>query len=71
MEKVLLKYNQTLRLKGYSENTIRSYKAMFKKFLKEFKGEALEEITTDQIRKYLYRMIDIRSKSSYPSLIAN
>ena len=63
MEKILLKYNQTLRLKGYSENTIRTYNAMFKKFLKEFMGVALEEITTDQIRKFLLRMIDEQSIS--------
>lgn len=64
MENILVKYNQILKLKGYSENTIRTYNAMFKKFLKEFKGMAPEEVTTDQIRRFLLRMIDEHSISN-------
>ncbi len=72
MEKALEQFNRTLRLKGYSENTIRTYNAMFIKFLKVFKDREPEQITTDQIRRFLLWMIDTKGiSSSYQNQLIN
>jgi len=72
MEKALEQFNRTLRLKGYSENTIRTYNAMFIKFLKVFKDRDPEQITTDQIRQFLLWMIDTKGiSSSYQNQLIN
>ncbi|HEY4539689.1 MAG TPA: tyrosine-type recombinase/integrase [Faecalibacter sp.] len=44
---------QQLKLKGYSPNTRRTYGSELISFLKMFSKYAIEDITTDQIRRYL------------------
>jgi len=58
MEKQINDFNRILRLKAYSENTIRTYNAMLVKFFDVFKDHDPEKITTDQIRRFLLWMID-------------
>ena len=46
-------YIQTLKLKSYSANTIRTYSAEFVNFLIVFKNYNPHDISTDLIRRYL------------------
>ena len=51
------KAEQKLILKGYSPNTLKSYKSELASFLKYFENHDLKNITKDQIESYIYYMI--------------
>lgn len=54
------------------DNTIRTYNAMFIKFLMVFKDRDPKQITTDQIRRFLLWMIDTKGiSSSYQNQLIN
>jgi site-specific recombinase XerD len=72
MKEILAKYNETLKLRSYSENTIRVYNAMFTKYLKAFKDNDPEKITTDQIKSFLLWKINSEDIStSYQNQLIN
>jgi len=48
---------QKLLLKGYSTNTLRSYKSELAVFLKYFENLDLKNITKDQVESYLFHLI--------------
>jgi integrase/recombinase XerD len=63
---------KTLVIKNYSENTIRTYKAMLGGFLDHYSGINPELITEEQIRDYLLYLIDERGVSlSYQNQAIN
>jgi len=49
---------QKLLLKGYSLNTLKSYKSELASFLKYFENLDLKNITKDQIEGYIYHLIN-------------
>ncbi len=54
---ILAETEQKLILKGYSPNTIRTYKFELSVFLKYFENIDLKTVTKDQIENYLYYLI--------------
>ena len=50
----LTKLNQTLTLKAYSPNTIRTYTGEFNAFLQTIGSTAAESFTTDRVKDYLF-----------------
>ncbi|MCD6441465.1 MAG: site-specific integrase [Candidatus Marinimicrobia bacterium] len=65
-------FEETLRLKRYSENTIKSYKSHFSRFLAYYSGYDLEQITDEQIRAYLLYLVTKKSVStSYQNQVIN
>jgi site-specific recombinase XerD len=54
---VLAQAEQKLILKGYSPNTIRTYKAELSYFLKYFENTDLKTVTKEQIENYIYYLI--------------
>ena len=72
MDEILTIYNETFKLRSYSENTIRTYNAMFTKFLRAFKGHYPDEIKTDKIKRFLLWKIDTDNIStSYQNQLIN
>ena len=49
------KYNQQLKLKNYSQNTIKSYGHCFQIFLDHFNNANVESLTKEQITSFLYK----------------
>lgn len=49
------KYNEQLKLKGYSLNTIYSYNHCFEKFLDHFRDKDVSTLTKDEITEFLYQ----------------
>ncbi|MBN2789550.1 MAG: tyrosine-type recombinase/integrase [Candidatus Delongbacteria bacterium] len=49
------KYNQKLKLKGYSFNTISSYNHCFEKFLDHFRNKDVSTLTKEEITEFLYK----------------
>ena len=52
--KALTKFNQTLTLKAYSTNTIRTYNSEFSVFLQTLGNTTAESFTTERIKAYLF-----------------
>jgi len=57
-------FEETLRLKRYSKNTIKSYKSHFSLFLAYYSGHDPEKITDEQIREYLLYLVNKKKVSS-------
>ena len=57
-------YLETLKLKNYSQATIKTYKLHFQRFLKHFPGTELKDITKEQIRKYILYLVQEKNYSS-------
>ena len=57
-------YLQTLKLKNYSEPTIKTYRLHFKRFLNYYSETKLETIKHEQIRKYLLYLIEEKHYST-------
>ena len=65
-------YIQALKTKRYSENTIRTYRAMFIKFMAAFPGRELSAIGGEEVKQFLYRQIDeLGISSSYQNQLIN
>jgi site-specific recombinase XerD len=65
-------FEKTLKLKRYSENTVKSYKSHFSKFLAYYTGHAPEQITDEQIRAYLLYLVTKKNVStSYQNQVIN
>ncbi len=63
---------KTLKLKDYSDNTVRTYLTMFKLFLQYFPDKNPEEMQDEQIREYLLFLIDEKNVSqSYQNQAIN
>ncbi|MFC2132900.1 phage integrase N-terminal SAM-like domain-containing protein [Bacteroidota bacterium] len=72
MEKQINDFNRILQLKAYSENTIRIYNTILVKFFDAFNSYDPEQITTDQIRRFLLWMIDNKGiRLSYQNQLIN
>jgi integrase/recombinase XerD len=48
-------YNQLLKLKNYSQNTIKSYTHCFWIFTEDFKTVNIDNLTNEQISNFLYK----------------
>ena len=59
-----VEYIETLKLKNYSVPTIKTYRLHFQRFLNYYHGINLEEITHEQIRKYLLYLVEERNYSA-------
>ena len=57
-------YIETLKLKNYSDPTIKSYRLHFKRFLNYYNGTKLEDINYEQIRKYLLYLVEEKKYST-------
>ena len=67
-----LEYVETLKLKRYSQNTIKSYKYHFALFLAYYSKYNPKDITDEQIRKYLLYLVDKKGVSiSYQNQVIN
>ena len=65
-------FEETLKLKRYSDNTIRSYKSHFSRFLAYYSGYDPEQITDEQIRAYLLYLVTKKNVStSYQNQVIN
>jgi len=65
-------YIRALRMKRYSENTIRTYQAMFLIFMKAFKDHDLSGIRPDEIKQFLYYYMEEKDiSSSYQNQLIN
>jgi site-specific recombinase XerD len=63
---------KTLKMKNYSENTIRTYLSMFDRFIKHFGGTDTDRISDSDIREYLLFLIVKRQVSqSYQNQAIN
>ena len=57
-------YVETLKLKNYSEITIKTYRLHFQRFLNFYPEIKLEDITHEQIRKYLLYLVQEKQYST-------
>ena len=57
-------FEETLTLKRYSNNTIKSYKSHFSLFLSHYSGHDPKEITDQQIREYLLYLVNKKKVSN-------
>ncbi len=57
-------YIETLKLKNYSDATIKTYRLHFQRFLKYYQNTKLKDITHEQIRKYLLYLVDKKKYST-------
>ena len=57
-------YIETLKLKNYSEPTIKTYRLHFQRFLKYYQKTKLEDLTHEQIRKYLLYLVEEKKYST-------
>ncbi|MBN1523538.1 MAG: tyrosine-type recombinase/integrase [Spirochaetales bacterium] len=65
-------FMDTLNLKRYSRNTIRTYKKQFISFLRYYSGTAPNDICEEQIRQYLLYLVNEKKVSqSYQNLAIN
>lgn len=65
-------YTNTLLRLRYSENTIRTYSALFSKFLGYFNGKRPDEISDEDIRNYMNHLVRTRKVSaSYQNQVIN
>lgn len=62
-EKYLLRLQEDLRLKNFTQNTCRDYYRFTKRFL-EFTGKDAMSITYADIRKFIFHMKDNESKKA-------
>lgn len=63
---------KSLKLKDYSDNTIRTYLTMFKMFLQFYPDRDPEEMNDEQIREYLLFLVDKKNVSqSYQNQAIN
>jgi integrase/recombinase XerD len=53
-----------LKLKNYSEPTIKTYRQYFQRFLNYYPNTKLEDITHEQIRKYLLYLVEAKDYST-------
>lgn len=60
----LCKMEEKLRVKRYSENTIRTYKALFSEFLKYYPAKEPNEINEEDIKNYLLFLVNQKKVSS-------
>ena len=54
---------KTLKLRQYSQNTIKTYISMFKMFMKYYSEKQLDEITEEEIRDYLLFLVEKKNVS--------
>ncbi|MBC8526343.1 MAG: phage integrase N-terminal SAM-like domain-containing protein [Candidatus Cloacimonetes bacterium] len=59
-----VEYIETLKLKNYSESTIKTYRLHFQRFLKYYQNTKLKAITHEQIRKYLLYLVEEKKYST-------
>ncbi|MDY6933432.1 MAG: site-specific tyrosine recombinase/integron integrase [Spirochaetota bacterium] len=65
-------YTETLKLKRYSRNTIKSYISHFNQFLNFYNNYDPKDITDEQIREYLLYIINNKDiSSSYQNQVIN
>ncbi|MBL7135232.1 MAG: site-specific integrase [Candidatus Marinimicrobia bacterium] len=65
-------FEEILKLRRYSENTVKSYKSHFSQFLAYYPGHAPEQITDEQIRAYLLYLVTKKNVSiSYQNQVIN
>ncbi|MDP8202636.1 MAG: site-specific integrase [Candidatus Tenebribacter burtonii] len=57
-------YLETLKLKNYSQATIKTYRLHFQRFLKYYGEIQLKDITHEQIRKYLLYLVEEKNYST-------
>ena len=57
-------YLETLKLKNYSEPTIKTYCLYFQRFLNYYNGTEIKAITHEQIRKYLLYLVEEKKYST-------
>ncbi len=57
-------YMETLKLKNYSEPTIKTYRLHFLRFLKYYSHFDLKDITYEQIREYLLYLVEMKEYST-------
>ena len=62
--KIPPEYLETLKLKNYSQATIKTYRLHFQRFLKYYSEIQLEDITHEQIRKYLLYLVQEKHYST-------
>ena len=61
--KLPAEYIETLKLKNYSEPTIKTYRLHFQQFLRYFKNTKPEEITFDEVRQYILYSVEKKKYS--------
>ena len=71
MKEELEKYNQLLKLKNYSQSTIKSYGHCFELFLDYFKGLDVRKLTKEQITNFLYKESQKGLSYGYQNQIIN
>ena len=54
---------QTLKLRGYSPRTIKTYIWFLKRFFEYFKGREYLKITKEEIESYLFEIIKTKNPS--------
>ncbi len=57
-------YQREMKLRNYSQRTIKTYTSLLKNFLDTFYPQDPRSITTDQIKKYLYAIINNKGLGS-------
>ncbi|MBC8416572.1 MAG: site-specific integrase [Candidatus Cloacimonetes bacterium] len=62
--KLPAEYIETLKLKNYSEPTIKTYRLHFQQLLRYFKNTKPEEITFDEIRQYILFLVEEKKYST-------
>ena len=60
----LSKYVETLKLMGYNESTIITYRQHFQRFLKYFDNSSPKDIPLDKIRQYILYLVDNKKYST-------
>jgi site-specific recombinase XerD len=63
-QKIPPEYLETLKLKNYSEPTLKTYRHHFQRFLNYYPNTKLEDITHEQIRKYLLYLVEEKNYST-------
>ena len=59
-----VEYIETLKLRNYSEPTIKTYRLHFRRFLKYYRSTKLTDITHEQIRQYLLYLVEEKKYST-------
>ena len=65
------KYDQLLKLKNYSQNTIKSYNHCFWIFTEHFKNINIDSLTKEQISDFLYKKSQKGLSYGYQNQIIN
>lgn len=63
MNDLIQNYTRAMKLHGYNDITIKTYRNHFQRFLKHFENSNPEEIPHDDIRQYILHLVDKRKLS--------